>query len=289
MKKLLFSTLVLSFLFASCTSAPASSPTITETVTSTATVTVVPSNTPYLTPTRLPTPTKAPTKTPLASASLDDARPGQYAFTLQASSGVNLQYWLYFPKNFDTNQQWPLILFLHGSDERGITIDRAKSQGLPEILDAQFDIPFVVVSPQLDSGSWDKRIEDMNDLLDHLTETLPIDPDRLYLTGISLGGFGTWSYALQYPDRFAAVVPIAGGYAEQAPENICTLKDLPIWVFHGEADEQVDPSYSQVLVDALQACESDVIFTLYPDTSHVSTWDKAYADPALYEWLLAQR
>ena len=288
MNKYLLIILTLLLFFTSCTPAPSSPLVITETATPTATKTVTPSNTPYLTPTRLPTRTKAPTKTPLASASIDGARPGQYAFTFQASSGVNLQYWLYFPENFNTNQQWPLILFLHGSGERGITIERVKDQGLPQILDTQTDIPFIVVSPQLDSGSWDKRLEDMNELLDYLTQTLPIASDQLYLTGISLGGFGTWSYALQYTDRFAAIVPIAGGYDEQAPEDICKLKDLSIWVFHGEADTAVEPYYSQVLVDALQACGSDVIFTLYPDTSHISTWDKAYADPALYEWLLAQ-
>ena len=289
MKKLLVAALILSYLFTSCAPAPTSTPVSTETSTPSPTATVTPSNTPYLTPTRLPTRTKAPTKTPPPSASLDEARPGQYAFAFQASSGVNLQYWVYFPASFDPNKQWPLILFLHGSDERGITIDRVKTQGLPEILNGQTDIPFIVISPQLDSGWWDYRIEDMNELLDYLVQTLPIDPNRLYLTGISLGGFGTWSYALQYPDRFAAIVPIAGGYDEQAPENICTLKDLPIWVFHGEADTAVAPYYSQVLVDALKACGSDVIFTLYPDTSHISTWDKAYADPALYEWLLIQK
>ncbi|HKJ38002.1 MAG TPA: alpha/beta fold hydrolase [Anaerolineales bacterium] len=238
----------------------------------------------------IPTRTKSPTKTPLAPIAVDLLHPGQHAYTFQPQNGPLLRYWLYLPENFDPETQWPVILFLHGSDERGTTIERVKNQGLPQILETQTDFPFVVISPQLDSGFWSKRVLDMDELLDHLTEILPVNRDQLYLTGISLGGFGVWDYALQYPDRFAAIVPIAGGYTEQAPpDNICTLKDLPIWIFHGDADTQVEPFYSQVLVDALQACGGNPIFTLYPDTSHISTWDKAYADSSLYEWLLSQK
>ena len=253
------------------------------------TLTMTPNSTATMYTLIIPTPTKAPTKTPLAPVSLELVNPGQHAYVFQPKDGPSLKYWLYLPENFDSSISWPLILFLHGSDERGTTIERVKTQGLPELLDSQKDIPFIVVSPQLDSGWWSKRTVAMNELLDHLQQVLPVAPNQIYLTGISLGGFGTLDYALQYPDRFAAIVPIAGGYGEQAPDNICILKDLPIWVFHGDSDTQVDPFYSQILVDALQACDGNIKFTLYPDTSHISTWDKAYADTALYEWLLEQK
>lgn len=284
MKKYVVHYLVISFIFTAC--APAQTPLPAGTSPEAPTADVTPTLTPFLTPTRLPTRTKAPTKTPLAPLALEEIRPGQQAYTFEAQSGVTLDYWLYIPENFDPSQQWPLILFLHGSDERGTTIDRLSS----EIIEARSDLPFIVVTPQLDSGFWDKRIPDLNELLDQMIDTLPVNPDQIYLTGLSLGGFGTWVYALQHPDRFAAVAPIAGGYelgSELAPENICDIKDLPIWVFHGEADAQVAPFHSQILVDALRACGSDVIFTLYPDAGHISSWENAYADPALYEWFLS--
>jgi predicted peptidase len=238
------------------------------------------------------TTTKMPTRTPLAEITDDAIRPGQNAYVFESSSGVEVRYWLYLPEHYDANEQLPLILFLHGSEERGVTIDKAKEEGLPELVETRTDFPFIVVSPQLPSGYWTDLIDPMDELLTHLQERLPIASDRLYLTGISLGGFGAWEYALRYPDRFAAVAPIAGGYtfqSEEVPEDICKLSRLPIWAFHGEADTSVEPYQSQVLVDAIQACGGEVKFTLYPETDHKSSWIKAYDDPALYEWFLEHR
>lgn len=243
-------------------------------------------------PTETLAPNPAPTKTPLAPVTVDSLRPGHTAYVFQSSTGVDVRYWLYLPDDFKQNTRWPLIFFLHGSGERGVTIELAKQEGLPELLEARKDFPFIVVTPQLPSGFWNEYIDPIDELLTHLEETLPIAPDQLYLTGISLGGFGAWEYALRYPDRFAAAVPIAGGYAfssDEVPENICNLKNLPLWVFHGEGDTQVQPYQSQVLVDAIEMCGGDVKFTLYPETDHQSTWVKAYDDPALYEWLLAHK
>lgn len=253
---------------------------------------IVVSCAPAPTMTATPAPTRMPTKTPLVPVSMENIQTGQNAHVFHTAAGVEIRYWLYLPDDFDPTKQWPLILFLHGSEERGMTIELAKREGLPELLDARKDFPFIVVTPQLPSGFWDDYIDPIDELLAHVQETLPIAPDRLYLTGISLGGFGAWEYALRYPDRFAAVAPIAGGYifsSEEVPGDICKLKDLPIWAFHGEADTQVQPYQSQVLVDAIQQCGGDIKFTLYPETDHQSTWLKAYDDPALYEWFLVHK
>jgi predicted peptidase len=105
-----------------------------------------------------------------------------------------------------------------------------------------------------------------------------------------MGGYGAWDFAFRYPKRFAAIVPIAGGYegSRAVPENICELRRVPIWVFHGNSDTIVIPFEAEVLVDALRACGSNVRFTLYPDVNHEDSFLRAYADPELYLWLLMQ-
>lgn len=190
---------------------------------------------------------------------------------------------------YEPTKPWPLILFLHGSGQTGTTIDRLKQEPLPKTLETQTDLPFIVVSPQLPGGSWSTYIDPLEELLDGLATTLPVDPNRMYLTGLSLGGFGTWEYGYLHPERFAAIAPIAGGYqykSHEVPEDVCRLKDLPIWAFHGEKDKDVEPYHSEVLVDAIQACGGNARLTLYPETGHQVTWWNAYADPALYEWFL---
>ena len=111
---------------------------------------------------------------------------------------------------------------------------------------------------------------------------LSIDPGRIYLTGTSLGGGGAWEIGLQYPGHYAALVPVAGyyGYPFEVPENICDLKDIPIWAFHGSKDEIVPLDAEQGLVDALKACGGNVKLTLYPDSKH-EIWNQVYATPEL--------
>jgi predicted peptidase len=242
-------------------------------------------------------------------------RTGQhpYSSTVQVDIGNGttqtdtINYLLYLPVDYgkDPRQKWPLILFLHGSGERGNDLELLKTQPLPEVLERKVDFPFVVVSQQLPPGyeqdytyvdyaalawAWSSKIEALKVLLDQIQSTYAVDDRRVYLTGISMGGFGTWQFALLYPRYFAAIVPIAGGYiyqSEAVPENICDLKGLPVWVFHGAQDTNVSPAQDEVLVNALKACGGTVRFTLYPGIGH-DAWLAAYADPELYQWLLAQ-
>ena len=281
MNKYMLFLLLFSLLFTACT--PAAT-TLTETpapVPATATSTEI-----LVTPTR----TQTPSKTPLSTIAVNSVQLGQHPYAFQSSSGTEVRFLLYLPENYDPHQQWPLILFLHGRGERGMDIELIKAQPLPKLLETQSNLPFIVVSPQLPSGDWSHYIDPVDELLTHLEATLPIDSSRLYLTGLSLGGFGVWNYALRYPDRFTAIAPIAGWYiyqGEQVPEDICILSKLPIWVFHGGGDTIIEPYHSQVLVDALMACGSDVKFTLYPNVEHDIAWINAYNDPALYERFLA--
>ena len=140
-----------------------------------------------------------------------------------------------------------------------------------------------MVSPQSRRFGW--NVDALIGLLDHVVSKYRVDPRRIYLTGLSMGGYGTWSLAARAPDRFAAIVPICGG---GSPDNAEKLKNLPIWVFHGAKDRVVPVSRSEQMVEAIKAVGGNVKFTVYPDVAHDS-WTETYNDPKLYEWLLKHK
>lgn len=205
---------------------------------------------------------------------------------------VTLPYLLYVPEDYDENQQYPFILFMHGSGEAGTRLDFLKSGGLPKLIEDGEDYPFIIASPQLGYWEdWASKTAVVASFVEQLQSEFPIDPDRIYVTGLSLGGQGAWYFALAYPDLPAAVVSMAGYYqygVYVVPENICDLADIPMWVFHGGHDEGVALTLEQGLVDAVKACGGDVRYTIYPDADHSATFEQGFADPALYEWLLEQ-
>lgn len=220
---------------------------------------------------------------------------GQHAYTLEGRQ-PRLNYLLFLPRDYveGSRKKWPLILFLHGIGERGDDLEDLellKLYGPPMLVEQQANFPLIVVSPQCPTNSyWIDHLGDMDALLDEIVAAYAVDTNRIYLTGLSMGGFGTWHLTLRYPKRFAAIVPIAGFYdfeSNAIPENICDLKDVPTWVFHGARDTTVLPSRSEVMVAALRDCGGDVRFTLYPDAEHDS-WTETYDNPELYTWLLQQ-
>jgi predicted peptidase len=206
-----------------------------------------------------------------------------------------VSYLLYVPAAYGRDRQakWPLILFLHGMGECGTNLDLLTKHPLPEMLEKRKDFPFIVVSPQLSTpyNGWQPELEALNALLLQVQSKLSIDPKRVYVTGLSMGGSGTWQMALRYPRRFAAAVPVAGFWewnSRLLPPNLCQLQSLPIWAFHGARDSSVKLWQDELIVAALRACGSSVKFTVYDDAEHEDTWREAYADPALFEWMLAQ-
>jgi len=208
-----------------------------------------------------------------------------HTFEVQITRTVRLDYLLYLPKGYGTDPQkkWPLILFLHGRGERGDDLELVKIHGIPKIVEQRDDLPFIAVSPQCSKDSmWMVEVEALNALLDEVVTKYAVDTDRIYLTGLSMGGFGTWRLAPAYPERFAAIVPICGG---GDPEKVGVLRDVPVWVFHGAKDPFVQLSESEEMVDALKACGGNVRFTVYPDVEHDS-WTRTYDNPELYEWFL---
>ena len=217
-------------------------------------------------------------------------RQQSHAFRARIEKELHLGYLLFLPKDYGKNPQkrWPLILFLHGAGERGNDLELVKLHGIPKIVEQREDFPFITVSPQCPTDSWwSAHIEELDALLNQVIASYSIDTDRLYLSGLSMGGYGTWHLAALYPQRFAAVAPICGGgpWFLGFPERVAVLKDVPIWVFHGAKDDVVPLGESERMVDALEAVDGNVRFTVYPDAEHDS-WTETYNNQELYEWFL---
>lgn len=216
---------------------------------------------------------------------LDADEPGaQQAALLDVQISVRMQYLLYLPENYAEQDSWPLLLFLHGAGERGDDIELVKKHGPPKLIAEGKNFPFIVVSPQCPRDRWWEPFE-LTALLDVIVDRYNVDADRVYVTGLSMGGFGTWSLAAQTPERFAAIVPICGGGQKIWGRR---LRELPTWVFHGAKDAVVPVAMSQEMVDALKQQGGEVKLTVYPQAGH-NAWTKTYDNPELYEWLLGQR
>ena len=181
------------------------------------------------------------------------------------------------------------MLFLHGAGERGSDINAVKRHGIPKLAEEGRHLPFIAVSPQCpEHSTWSLEAHDVMVLLDEVIRSHAVDTNRVYLTGLSLGGYGTWHLATLHPHRFAAIAPICGGGVGLYgfPERVCALKDVPVWAFHGAKDPVVPLEESAKMVRALKECGGDVRFTVYPEAEHDS-WTETYENPELYEWLLS--
>lgn len=199
---------------------------------------------------------------------------------------MEMKYLLYLPDGYatDTLQKWPLMIFLHGSGESGTELAKVKVHGPPKLIEQGKKFPFIVVSPQAPPQTgW--QVEVLKSMLDDLKKKYRVDRDRIYLTGLSMGGYGTWNFSLKYPDELAAIAPVCGG--GDAGE-VWKLRHMPVWCFHGAKDDVVPPSESQKMVDGLKKYNSNVRFTLYPDANH-NSWDTTYSNDSLYTWLLSQK
>ncbi len=263
----------------------------------------------------------APLTTPASAAAPQTVA----SFEQTITKTVGYQYLLSLPPGYDAqaDKVWPMILFLHGSGERGADPWKVAIHGPPKLLRGDVPAPtrapgtkaapaaapetpeararreaaakalaenFIVVSPQCPANVWWDD-DAVGALLDEIALKHKVDAKRVYLTGLSMGGFGTWSYAMKNPGRFAAIVPICGGGEPGTVRRMARLKkaeltSLPVWVFHGAKDPTVKLDESQQMVDALKnAGATNVQFTIYPEAKHDS-WTETYNNPELYAWLL---
>jgi predicted peptidase len=207
------------------------------------------------------------------------------SFSAKITREVSADYLVYLPEGYgEGNKQWPLVLFLHGMGERGSDLDLVTTHGPPKLAAAGRQFPFILVSPQcpLSVERWD--IDVLTALLDKIESTYDVDRSREYVTGLSMGGNGTWRLAIAQPDRFAAIVPVCGW---GNPPEVCALGRLPVWAFHGTKDLVVRLESGQKMVDTLKACGGNVRFTVYPEAGHDS-WTETYNNPEVYEWMLQQ-
>jgi predicted peptidase len=228
---------------------------------------------------------------PGLSFAQDTPTPGrQVEQTLSDATG-DVDYLLYLPRTYDQDRDkaWPLMLFLHGRGESNGPLSLVTKWGPPKFAQRGDDLPFILVSPQCPrDGRWndDTRQEQLDRLLETVMSSYRVDEDRIYVTGLSMGGYGSWSLAARHPDRFAAVVPICG---KGDPNDANILKSLPIWVFHGDRDRAVPFERSVEMVEAIRkAGGTKIRFTSLEHVGH-NCWSSAYAMPQLYDWMLAQR
>ena len=213
---------------------------------------------------------------------------------LDESKTDTMHYWLFLPADYESQAQASgalLLLFLHGAGERGNEsgeeIAKVKVHGPPRLLDnpeTAKNFPCVTVSPQCKNGfAWSPA--QLMLLLDHIEKNYKIDKSRVYITGLSMGGFGTWMCLNESPKRFAAAAPICGGAKPDWAEK---LTDVPIWAFHGDQDFVVTLDHTQKMVDALRkAGGKKILFTVYAGVGHDS-WTQTYNNQMFYDWLFQQ-
>ncbi|GAA0890552.1 hypothetical protein GCM10009122_02300 [Fulvivirga kasyanovii] len=219
--------------------------------------------------------------------------------------GEELNYRILTP-DYDTLRKYPLIVFLHGAGERGNDNRSQLKWGVMNFAtDEMMSLhPAFVIAPQCPENQWwsnfdhdrssnslklkpepSKPMRLMIDLVDHLKANFPIDADRIYITGLSMGGMGTFDAIVRYPDMFAAAVPVCGG---GDPSKASEIAHIPIWVFHGAEDPTVSPALSSKMVEALTSAGGHPGFTLYPEVGHFA-WLMAYSDHLMIEWMFRQR
>ncbi|HWB03520.1 MAG TPA: dienelactone hydrolase family protein [Verrucomicrobiales bacterium] len=229
----------------------------------------------------------------MASRAEDKPAPGtQVAQSVEVTADkdakTTVHYLLALPPASETKPAggYPLMLFMHGAGEKGSDLNLVKKHGPPKLVGKSPELnKFIVVSPQCPAGQRGWDVVAMKGLIDHIAATQPVDKNRIIITGLSMGGFGTWSFLAKYPDLPVAAVPICG---RGKPETAASFKDVPIHCYHGAKDPTVPQKYSDEMIEALKKAGGKPEYTVFPDAAHDS-WTAAYADPKLYEWMLAQK
>ena len=200
--------------------------------------------------------------------------------------GGEAKYIVFVPRAYTGEKEFPVILFLHGAGETGSDGVKQAAVGLGKaIRDKKEDFPFIVVFPQSQKRTWRAGSDDADRalaILEQVHKDYKTDRKRVYLTGLSMGGFGTWSLAAAHPDRWAAIAPICGGGDTKTAAKI---KDLPIWNFHGDADKAVNVKLSRAMIDAIKKAGGNPRYDEYPGVGH-NSWDRAYGTAELYTWFL---
>lgn len=217
-----------------------------------------------------------------------DAGAGKTGFLNRIHKGKDgeVKYIVFVPKDYKGDKEYPVILFLHGAGESGTDGKKQAAVGLGKaIRDKKEEFPFIAIFPQSQKGGWGANTVEGKRamaILEEVEQEFKTDKKRVYLTGLSMGGFGTWSFAAAHPTRWAAIAPICGGGDPKTAEKI---KDIPCWCFHGDADKAVVVQRSRDMIDALKKAGANPKYDEYPGVGH-NSWDRAYGNAELYTWFL---
>lgn len=199
---------------------------------------------------------------------------------------VDLNYLLYLPNDYQQNKlDYPLVLFLHGAGERGDKLEKVKIHGIPKRVDEGINFPFICIAPQCPKeGYWDRPeyVSTLISLIEEIEDDYRVDSNRIYGTGLSMGGLGTLAIALKKPELFSAIISVCGG---AKMDNIQRLNQLPIWLFHGDRDDVHPVNNSIIIFQALSSVNSQVLLTVYGGVYHDS-WTQTYENQDIYNWML---
>ena len=224
-----------------------------------------------------------------------DLKQQRQRIAITVTKTATLDYLLYQPKDYDAkgDKKWPLILFLHGAGERGTDLAKVTIHGPPKLVKQGKEFPFIIVSPQCpENQRWDSAA--LLALLDDLIAKHKVDASRVYVTGLSMGGYGSWSLGMLHPEKFAAIAPICGGGSTidvklSNRQKANPLKTLGVWAFHGGKDSVVPVAESERMINELKKAGcADVKLTVYPEANHDS-WTATYDNPELYDWFLQHK
>ena len=197
----------------------------------------------------------------------------------------DIKYLIRYPDDYVEGEKYPVVFYFHGAGSRGINIESFKNNPFFRTAYNHKDFSFITIAPHCNKNSWFDYFETAKDLITEASTESFADPERIYITGVSMGGYACWQMAMSMPEMFAAAIPICGGgiYAMAS-----RMKNLPIWAFHGALDKIVFPEESVKMVNAINAKGGNAKLTIYDDVMHAS-WVPAYSDPETFRWLFSHK
>ncbi len=209
-----------------------------------------------------------------------------YCQLIEKQSVITTDYLIYLPQKYssDTLKSWPLLMYLYGGLGES-SIEGLKMDFFPSKIISGKEYPFVIVTPLKNTRLW--NVDILNFLLNDILENYRIEENKIYLSGHSMGGYASWEWAFNSPDRFAAIIPVSGCSTENNIANPWKLRNLAIWIFHGDADQIVEIDCNQRIFDKLKSYGANPKFTKYPGVGH-DTWEQTYNNEEIYQWLLPQ-
>jgi predicted peptidase len=211
----------------------------------------------------------------------------------RAKNVVQYDYLTYLPSEYqhDETKEWPLIIFLHGASLRGNNLEKIKKYGIPKLINEGKEFDFIIISPQCPLyQDWSSDIW-FPPTFDDIKKKFRIDTNRVYLTGLSMGGEGTWYISEQHPQIFAAIAPVCGqiNHITSIERDVNKIAFLPIWIFHGAKDRVYSVEESDKMYGLLKKVNQNLKYTRYPDLGHGATHDTTYRSHGLYDWFLSHK